>query len=256
VTFAAGLAAQGILPVVCIYSTFLQRAYDNILHDVALQNLHVVFCLDRAGLVGDDGPTHHGAFDLSYLRAIPGMVVMAPKDEAELVAMLRTAIESCRGPVAIRYPRGVAEGVALPSDPAPLEIGRAEVVRDGADVTVFALGRMCAVARQAAEILSAEAKLEVAVVNMRFVKPLDRDLLAERGAAGRPMFSLEDNTVVGGLGSAIAEALADMNYSGPPCAPLGLPDRFIEHGELCDLFGTLELTPDGVARAIRKRLGR
>ena len=251
VTFAAGLAAKGILPVVCIYSTFLQRAYDNIVHDVALQNLRVIFCIDRGGLVGEDGPTHHGAFDLSFLRSIPGLTIMAPADEAELVHMFHTAVHGCDGPVAIRYPRGAGLGVALPDRPEVLEIGKAVTLREGSDLTILAIGNMVHVALGAAEILERDKKLKVGVVNMRFAKPLDTDAIRQAAVGSKRLFSLEDNTIVGGLGSAINEALSAM--PGAPigsCRMLGLPDRFLPHGELCDLYGMLRLTPEGVAEQI------
>ena len=250
-TFAAALATQGIVPVVCVYSTFLQRAYDSIVHDVALQNLHVVFCVDRAGLVGDDGPTHHGAFDLSYLRHIPNMTLMAPANEAELTAMLRTAIEVCNGPVAIRYPRGAAEGGAIPDEPPLLEIGKAEILRRGEDLTILAAGKMVGVALKTADILSDEDGLDAGVVNVRFIKPLDREMLEEVAAHSRRLFSLEDNTVVGGLGSAINETLVDMGMADRTCAPFGLPDRFVEHGSIPDLMAVHELIPETLARRIR-----
>jgi len=253
VTFAAGMAARGLLPVVCIYSTFLQRAFDHVIHDVALQNLHVVFCVDRAGLVGEDGPTHHGAFDLSFLRLVPGMVVMAPKDEAELAQMLRTALDRCPGPVAIRYPRGAAEGVPVPDQVEPLEIGRAEVLSRGADATLLAVGKMVGVARAAARLLDQRHGLKAGVVNMRFIKPIDREALRAVARTGGRLFSLEDNAVTGGLGSAINEALEEMDVGGAMCVRLGLPDRFVAHGELCDLFGILQLTPEAVADRIARQ---
>ncbi|MCX7045201.1 MAG: 1-deoxy-D-xylulose-5-phosphate synthase [Candidatus Sumerlaeota bacterium] len=255
VTFAAGLAAKGVLPVVCIYSTFLQRAYDNIVHDVALQNLHVVFCLDRAGIVGEDGPTHHGAFDLSYLRSIPGMTIMAPADEAELAAMLRLALEGCQGPVAIRYPRGASEGVPIPEIPETIEIGKAKILSEGSDAMILAIGRMVSVAREAAKSLEKQDGLSVGVVNMRFVKPLDQDALRRAALCARNLFSLEENTIVGGMGSGINEALAEINAGNPEgcafCHMLGLPDQFISHAAMRDIFDTLKLTPEGVAAQIR-----
>ena len=228
VTFAAGLAAEGLRPVCAIYSTFLQRGFDQIVHDVALQELPVTFVLDRAGLVGADGPTHHGLLDLAYLRAIPHLVVAAPRDENELQHLLATAIESGR-PFAIRFPRGAATGVTLDPDPKPLAIGRGELLRDGRDAAIVALGKTVPAALVAAERL-AELDLSVAVVDARFVKPLDVELLADVAARVRVVLTVEDHALAGGFGSAVLEALADV-APGTHVHRLGVGDRFIEHAE-------------------------
>lgn len=249
VTFAAGLATQGCIPVVAIYSTFLQRAYDQIIHDVALQHLHVVFALDRGGLVGADGPTHHGAFDLSYLRLIPGMVVMAPKDENELRDMLYTAVEYKDGPIALRYPRGSGVGVPLRPDFRLLPIGKGETVRRGADTAILAIGLMVRHALQAADELEKEG-ISCEVVNMRFVKPLDTELLESILARFQQVVTVEDNVVTGGLGSAVAEYVAS-HQGGVSLHILGIPDRFIEHGSPEELYRDLALDATGIASAIR-----
>jgi 1-deoxy-D-xylulose-5-phosphate synthase len=228
VTFAAGLAVEGLRPVVAIYSTFLQRAYDQIIHDVCLQNLPVVFCLDRGGLVGEDGPTHHGPFDLSYLRILPNMTVMAPKDENELRNMLYTALKQT-GPMAIRYPRGSGLGVPLDKDFQEIPMGRAEPLRQGDDLTLLALGSMVAPSLEAAETLAAEG-IQAEVVNVRFVKPLDpllKDLALKTGR----VLVVEENTRSGGLGGAVLEDFNDNGILGQVAVRrIGIPDRFVEHG--------------------------
>ncbi len=228
VTFAAGLAAEGLRPVCAIYSSFLQRGFDQIVHDVALQELPVTFVLDRAGLVGADGPTHHGLLDLAYLRAIPHLVIAAPRDENELQHLLATAIESGR-PFAIRFPRGASTGMTLDPDPKPLAIGRGELLRDGRDAAIVALGKTVPAALLAAERL-AELDLSVAVVDARFVKPLDVELLADVAARLRVVLTVEDHALAGGFGSAVLEALADV-APGTHVHRLGVGDRFIEHAE-------------------------
>jgi len=228
VTFAAGLAAEGVRPVCAIYSSFLQRAFDQIVHDVALQRLPVVFALDRAGLVGADGPTHHGGLDLAYLRPIPHLVVAAPRDENELQHLLATAIES-DAPFALRFPRGAACGVPLDPDPKPLPIGRGELLREGADVALVGLGKTVAAAREAAEALTAHG-VSAAVVDARFVKPLDVDLLERVGRRCGVIVTVEDHAATGGFGSAVREALGE-RASGVRIVTLGLPDHFIEHGD-------------------------
>lgn len=253
VTMAAGMACEGLRPVVAIYSTFLQRAFDHIIHDVALQHLPVIFALDRAGLVGADGPTHHGTFDLSYLRMIPGMVVMAPRDEQELRRMMRTALEYSEGPVAIRYPRGSGIGVDLSLPYPALEIGRAEILRRGADMAILGIGTMTAHAQQAADLLESRHGLRATVVDARFVKPLDTELLAELAQTHRHLFSIEDNAVQGGFGSALNEALEIL---GLPARvhPFGLPDRFVDHGSQEELYRELGLMPDQIAGQIAQRV--
>jgi 1-deoxy-D-xylulose-5-phosphate synthase len=247
VTFAAGLASQNVRPVVVIYSTFLQRAYDQIIHDVALQRLPVVFAIDRGGVVGQDGATHHGVFDLSYLRVIPNLVVMAPKDEAELRDMMLTAVAYEDGPVAIRYPRAVGVGADLTVPPHHLEIGRAEVLQEGHDLVFVALGRMVQEAARASELLAAEG-IKAGVVNVRFLKPLDEDLLVRLATRYGLMITVEDNVVAGGLGSAVFERLHDRGLHDVRCHCMGWPDRFIEHGAIGTLFARYGLNAKGLAK--------
>jgi 1-deoxy-D-xylulose-5-phosphate synthase len=251
VVAAAGMAMRGLRPFVTIYSTFLQRAYDAILHDVALQKLPVIFALDRGGIVGRDGPTHHGLFDFSYLRTIPNLVIMAPKDDAELRDMMHTALLYQDGPVALRYPRAAAQSTALPgTDFVRIPIGKAEVVREGdsGGAVILAIGNMVARALKAAEITASEG-VSVGVVNMRFVKPLDEQLLRDVAARSSLIFSLEDNVVTGGMGSAINEAFALAGLPGA-CIPLAFPDKFIEHGTPDELYERYELTPEQIARRV------
>ncbi len=228
VLFAAGMATKGFRPVCAIYSTFLQRAYDQVIHDVALQNLPVTFCLDRAGLSPNDGPTHHGLFDLAYLRCVPNAVVMQPKDEDELADMLHTSLQ-LDGPGFIRYPRGAGLGVRIKDQPAALAVGHAEVLREGSNIMIWALGNMVGDALHLAQRLSAEGNLSVGVVNARFVKPLDRALLLSHAACIPLLVTMEDHVLSGGFGSAVLEALQD---GGCPAAVerIGWPDKFVEHG--------------------------
>ena len=253
VTFAAGLATEGIKPVVAIYSTFLQRAYDQIIHDVAIQNLPVAFAIDRGGLVGEDGATHNGIFDLSYLRHIPNMVVMAPKDEPELQRMLLTMLRH-DGPIAVRYPRGAGTGAPMIADVAalaPLEIGRWERLREGADAVALAVGAMVTPAMEAAATLAAEG-MRVEVVNARFVKPLDEGMIDELLARQARWLTVEENVLAGGFGSAVLEAIEQRNASRPPrVLRLGIPDRFSEHGERAEVLDDVGLTAKGIAEALR-----
>jgi len=249
VTFSAGLATQGIIPVVAIYSTFLQRGFDQIIHDVALQKLHVVFVLDRAGLVGADGPTHHGTFDLTYLRMIPGMTIMAPKDEAELRNMLFTAVEHCEGPVAVRYPRGSALGVEIKPGFEKLEIGKSESLSSGDDVALLAIGSMVDYAIKASELLKDEG-VSCEVVNMRFVKPIDTIRLDEIASKFTKIVTLEENNLTGGFGSAVAEYLIDNDYKNDVLR-IGLPDRFIDHGTQAELHKILEIDPEGIKNKVK-----
>jgi 1-deoxy-D-xylulose-5-phosphate synthase len=244
VTFAAGLAAEGIRPVVAIYSTFLQRSYDEIIHDVCLQNLPVVFAIDRAGLVGDDGPTHHGVFDLSYLRHVPNLVVMAPKDAPELREMLSFALGQ-DAPVAIRYPRGLAQEGAFTT---PISMGEAELLREGADLAILTVGNMAEPARSAAEGL-AEQGIEAAVVNMRFVKPLDRELVRRLARSHGRILTVEENAVQGGFGSSVAEFLHAEEFHHVEVSILGIPDTFIEHGSQSELKKMLGLDREGIMAA-------
>ncbi len=250
VTFAAGLATRGLLPVVAIYSTFLQRAYDQIFHDVCLMHLPVVFVLDRGGLVGADGPTHHGVFDLSYLRIFPEMVVMAPKDEGELRHMLATALAAGR-PVALRYPRGNGYGVAMDAPPRALPIGKAEVLRHGRDGLVWAIGTMASEALRAAERLAAEAGPDLTVVNARFVKPLDVELLAAQLRPGTRLMTVEENALAGGFGSAVEEAVAALKVPDVTIERLGVPDEFQPHGSQEILRARLDLDVEGIVRRAR-----
>jgi 1-deoxy-D-xylulose-5-phosphate synthase len=230
VTFAAGLAVEGLRPVVAIYSTFLQRAYDQIIHDVCLQNLPVVFCLDRGGLVGEDGPTHHGPFDLSYMRILPNITVMAPMDENELRHMLYTALKQ-PGPVAIRYPRGAGTGVGLEGDFREIPIGRSEPLREGDDLTILAVGSMVAPSLAAAATLEGKG-IHAGVVNVRFVKPLDPALADHAQRTGRVLV-VEENTRAGGLSGAVLESFNDAGILGEVAVRrVGLPDRFVEHGSI------------------------
>jgi len=247
VTFAAGLATRGLRPVVAIYSTFLQRAYDQIFHDVALMHLPVVFALDRGGLVGADGPTHHGAFDLSYLRVFPELVVMAPKDEDELRHMLATALAHDR-PVALRYPRGNGYGTPMDGPPRPLPIGKAEVLRTGRDGLVWAIGTMASEALRAAERLASEDGLDLTVVNARFAKPLDADLLAAQVRPGTRLMTVEENALAGGFGSAVQEVIAALKVPDVLVERLGIPDEFQPHGSQELLRARLDLDVEGVVR--------
>jgi len=250
VTFAAGLATEGFIPVVAIYSTFLQRAYDQVLHDVCLQNLPVVFALDRGGIVGDDGPTHHGLFDYSYLRLIPNIVVMAPKDENELQHMLKTAIE-CKGPASVRYPRGSGVGVPLDQTPESIEIGKAQIVREGKDVAVIAIGSTVYPSLEAAQRL-AEENIQVTVVNSRFVKPLDKTLLCEIASSFKKIITVEENVLMGGFGSAVLELFEEAGISGVAVKRLGIGDEFVEHATQAQLRKKHGIDAEGIANAVRK----
>ena len=252
VTFAAGLACEGLRPVVAVYSTFLQRAYDQIVHDVALQNLPVVFAVDRGGLVGEDGPTHHGTFDMSFLRIVPNMLLMAPKDENELRRMLATALAHDSGPSAFRYPRGAGVGVPMDEVALPLEIGRAEILREGDDVALLAYGATVTPALLAAETLASEG-IGASVVNMRFLKPLDEDVLTWASSHHRLILTVEENSVIGGLGSAVLEwAASCKDRPAAPITPLGIPDRFIEHASRASLLTELGLADAGIADRVRE----
>ncbi len=241
VIFAAGMATRGFRPVCAIYSTFLQRAFDPIVHDVCLQKLPVVFCMDRAGLSGDDGPTHHGLFDISYLRGVPDIVLMAPKDEDELADMMKTALE-LPGPSAIRYPRGAVAGVARKAEPQALPVGKAEVLADGSDVAILGLGPMVTMARDLAARLERDG-FSAAVINPRFVKPLDRAMLEQYARRVAAFVTFEDHVKMGGFGSAVIEALDEMGIA-VPVVRIAWPDRFIEHGKVDALRAQYGLTPD------------
>ena len=241
VVFAAGMATRGFRPVCAIYSTFLQRAFDPIVHDVCLQKLPVLFCMDRAGLSGDDGPTHHGLFDIGYLRSIPGIVLMSPKDEDELADMMKTGLE-LPGPSAIRYPRGVVVGVDRKAEPQALPVGKAEILQDGSDVAILGLGPMTAMARQLAALVE-RAGYSAAVINPRFIKPIDREMLAEYARRVAAFVTFEDHVKMGGFGSAVVEALEELG-SSVPVVRIGWPDQFIEHGKVDDLRAKHGLSVD------------
>jgi 1-deoxy-D-xylulose-5-phosphate synthase len=248
VTFAAGLACEGLKPVVAIYSTFLQRAYDQLIHDVALQNLDVTFALDRSGLVGADGATHAGNYDIAYLRCIPNMVVMAASDENECRRMLSTAFQH-QGPAAVRYPRGSGIGAAVDKDLQALPFGKGEIRREGKGIAILAFGTMVAPSIAAADELNAT------VANMRFVKPLDVELVKQLAQMHDALVTVEEGAVMGGAGSAVAEALAEAGIV-KPILHLGLPDRFIDHGDAGQLLAACGLDAKGIAAAIRKRFGK
>ncbi|GAB4536305.1 MAG: 1-deoxy-D-xylulose-5-phosphate synthase [Thermodesulfovibrionia bacterium] len=252
VTFSAGLAMHGMRPVVAIYSTFLQRAYDEIIHDVCLQNLPVVFAIDRAGIVGEDGPTHHGAFDLSYLRHIPNMVVMAPKDGNELRSMLKTAI-SYNGPCAIRYPRGSVTDIGEYEYPVNIPIGSAEILRDGRDLLIIAIGGMVLPSINASEAL-AQSGISAGVINARFVKPLDINLISSLTRDIKYILTVEENSVVGGFGSAVMEGLIESGINDVRIKMLGIPDRFIKHGPQDVLRNELSLDSQGITMEALKLL--
>ncbi|HVU17618.1 MAG TPA: 1-deoxy-D-xylulose-5-phosphate synthase [Candidatus Didemnitutus sp.] len=255
VLFAAGMATKGFRPVCAIYSTFLQRAYDQVIHDVCLQSLPVTFCMDRAGLSPNDGPTHHGVFDIAYLRCVPNAVIMQPKDEDELTDMLHTSLQ-LNGPGFIRYPRGAATGRKIKAEPTVMPIGQAEVLREGSNIIIWALGPMVAEALKIADRLAAEEGISVGVVNARFVKPLDRHLLLSQ-AAGVPLIvTLEDHVATGGFGSAILEALQEADCL-TPVERIGWPDKFIEHGSSVELLrAAYGLSTDDIVRRIKERARR
>lgn len=249
VTFAGGMASQGLIPVVAIYSTFLQRAYDQILHDICLESLHVVFAVDRGGIVGEDGPTHHGLFDLAYLRSLPNMVVMAPKDGRELRKMLRLAV-SHNGPVALRYPRGGAVNITG-MDPAsspddPVLMGKSEVLMNGDDLVIFAIGYSVLESFLAAQKLARQENIHATVINCRFVKPLDKEQIVSLVRKIPRVITVEEGVLSGGFGSAVIECLADANVVGYKIKRIGIPDTFVEHGEKSMLRAKYGLDADGI----------
>ncbi len=248
ILFAAGLALQGAKPVAAIYSTFLQRAYDQIVHDVCLQKLNVVFALDRAGLVGDDGPTHHGVFDIAYLRCLPNIVLMAPRDEAMLVNMLHTALRYDEGPVALRYPRGEAVGVGLPEHPEEIPIGSGEILREGDRVALLGYGTGVEKALAAADIL-AERGISVTVADARFAKPIDAGLAAQLAAEHELLVTVEEGVLAGGFGSAVWERLSDAGVT-PRILRVGLPDRYVTHGAPALLHEEVGFTGQRIAERI------
>ena len=250
--FACGLATQGFKPYVAIYSTFMQRCVDMIQHDAALQNLPVKFCMDRAGLSPDDGPTHHGLFDISMLRCIPNLVMMQPKDEAELCHMLYTMNGINDKPSAIRYPRGCGEGVELPATPVELPIGKAEILQDGSDVAILALGNMNSLATGVCETLKA-AGLSCAHLNARFIKPLDAEAIAQYAAKCQLIVTMEDHSIYGGFGSAVIEKMSELGLS-TPVLRIGWPDAFVEHGSLAQLRAKHRLTVEDISADILAKL--
>jgi 1-deoxy-D-xylulose-5-phosphate synthase len=246
VTFAAGMACDGLKPVVAIYSTFLQRAYDQLIHDVALQNLDVMFAIDRAGLVGEDGPTHAGSFDLSYLRCIPNMIVMAPSDEAETFKLLSTGFEY-KGPTAVRYPRGKGPGARIPQSIETVAIGKGISRREGKTIAILAFGSMVQPALAAAEELNAT------VIDMRFVKPLDEELIGGMATTHQLIVTVEENTVLGGAGSAVNEFLLQENHQ-ISVLNLGLPDKFLDHGKVPQMLENAGLDSKSITKAIQTKL--
>jgi 1-deoxy-D-xylulose-5-phosphate synthase len=254
VLFAAGMATKGFKPYLAIYSTFLQRGFDQIVHDVCLQNLPVVFCMDRGGLSGDDGPTHHGLFDISYLRGIPNIVHMNPKDEDELADMLYTAMLH-NGPIAVRYPRGIGTGVTVKEQPTAIPIGEAELLEhSGHDrVAIFSLGAMLPLAREIAGALAREG-VAAAVINARFAKPLDGAMIAQYARSAEILLTLEDHALAGGFGSAVLEEINRLGLS-TPVVRIGWPDQFIEHGKVEDLRRKYGLTAEAALAQVREHLG-
>ena len=250
VTLAAGMAQAGLRPVVAIYSTFLQRAYDQIVHDVALQNLPVIFAVDRAGLVGEDGPTHHGVFDLSYLRSIPNMTVMAPSNENELVQMFTTAL-TLNGPVAIRYPRGVGLGITVTEPWQPLPVGQGNLIQQGKDLAVIGIGRGTNIGRELVELL-AQHGWTASLADARYLKPLDRKLLSQLACTHKYLVTIEDNVLAGGFGSAVLEALQEEQLQ-VDLLRIGIPDEFVEHGKVDILFEYLDMRPEAIMDTIINR---
>lgn len=253
VTFATGLALGGSLPVVAIYSTFLQRAYDQLIHDVCMENVPVVFAIDRSGIVGEDGPTHHGVLDLAYLRAIPNIIVASPKDENELRDLLYSATQY-KAPVAIRYPRGNGLGVQIRKNFKRIEIGQGEILAEGKDVLIIALGRMVEVARQSARFLKKKG-INPSIINARFVKPLSEELLLDQIKKHKAIITVEESTLSGGLGSAILELMEKNNISRK-IKRLGIPDNFIEHGKTEEILHKLNLNIEGISKAVESLLSK
>jgi len=250
--FAAGMATRGMKPFLAIYSTFMQRAFDMIVHDIALQHLNVALCMDRAGLSGDDGPTHHGLFDIAYLRSIPGIIAMQPKDEEEFADMLWTMANHHEGPIAIRYPRGAGTGAVPKSTPKLLEIGKAEVLRHGQEVALFGLGNFCEVAMETADLLEKQG-IKAAVINPRWIKPLDAGTLEFFARGSRVLCTLEDHAISGGFGAAVAEHLSDTGIT-TPLVRVGWPDQFIEHGSVTILREKYGMTAKAAAERIIQSL--
>ncbi|MFN2443939.1 MAG: 1-deoxy-D-xylulose-5-phosphate synthase [Thermoanaerobaculia bacterium] len=253
VTFSGGLATQGMKPVAAIYSTFLQRAFDQVFHDVTIMDLPVVFALDRAGIAGADGPTHHGIYDMAYLRVFPNMICMAPKDENELRHMLKTAFESGH-PTSLRYPRGAGEGVAIDAEMKSLPIGKGEIMRDGKDAAIFAIGNEVWPAVHAAEALEKEG-IRVAVINARFIKPMDDDLIRRFCKPGAKILTVEEGSLAGGFGSAVLERCEELGLTGFEVQRIGIPDEYVSHGGQETLRAQYDLHADGIATRLRAFLG-
>ena len=249
VLFAAGLALEGFKPVVAIYSTFLQRAFDQVIHDIALQKIPVVFALDRGGLVGEDGPTHHGSFDFSYLRLVPNFVIMAPKDENELRDMLWTAIDYQEGPIAFRYPRGESLGLPLKKGFEKIPIGKSEIIREGSDLAILAVGDRVMPAFEAAERLGKKG-ITAQVINARFIKPIDIEMIKEVAQKFSVVITIENNTILGGFGSAVAEILSESGKKNVLFQRFGLPDKFVSHGSIKDLLYNVKLDVENLVNRI------
>ncbi|HEX2059455.1 MAG TPA: transketolase C-terminal domain-containing protein, partial [Thermoanaerobaculia bacterium] len=250
VTFSGGMATQGMKPVAAIYSTFLQRAFDQVFHDVAIMDLPVVFALDRGGIAGADGPTHHGIYDMAYLRIFPNMVCMAPKDENELRHMVRTALE-CGHPASLRYPRGNGQGVALDPEIKALPVGKGEVLREGTDATIFAIGNEVYPSLAAAEILTKE-NINVTVINARFIKPLDDELITKYCQPYSNIITVEEGSLAGGFGSAIMERCEQLGIRNVQFHCIGIPDEYVHHGAQDVLRAQYDLHPEGIAKRVRE----
>ncbi|HRZ67892.1 MAG TPA: 1-deoxy-D-xylulose-5-phosphate synthase, partial [Candidatus Omnitrophota bacterium] len=255
VTFAAGLAKGGVVPVVAIYSTFMQRSYDQIIHDACLQNLHVVFCLDRAGIVGEDGATHHGIFDIAFMRHMPNMTLLAPKDQAELKGMLEYAVNRCEGPVALRYPRGKIVAPPVLETDTPIVRGKAEVMSKEGELAILAVGSMVWPACAAAGLLFSEG-IKTSLVNVRFIKPFDEDLLRSLAARTKKFVTIEEGVLEGGFGSAVLEFFEREKMSDISVKRLGFPAKFVEHGRKEDLFKAYGLDAQGIASEIKKMFSK
>ncbi len=249
VTFSAGMAKEGMIPFCNVYSSFLQRAYDSVIHDVALQKLPVILCLDRAGIVGSDGPTHHGVFDLAYLRCIPELVIAAPRNENELRNLMFTAMHYKKGPFAIRYPRGKGSLTNWRNEMKQLETGKGEKMKDGKDMAILTIGTTFNAALEAINIFEKNSSKTIALYDMRFVKPLDEEILHEIGRNFNKIITVEDGVLSGGFGSAVAEFMADNGYT-PKLKRIGIPDKFVEHGSPEELYAQLELDAKGIGKAI------
>jgi Deoxyxylulose-5-phosphate synthase len=253
-TFSAGLAKEGLTPFCNIYSSFMQRAYDNVIHDVALQNLHVVFCLDRAGIVGADGATHQGLFDIAYMRCIPNLTVAAPRNEHELRNLMYTAQQDDMGAFVIRYPRGKGTTAEWHNTPVRIALGTGEKLKDGSDIAVLTIGTIANQARKAIEQIEREnADIGIAHYDMRFIKPLDEKILHEVGKKFEKVITIEDGVIQGGFGSAVLEFFADNGYR-VQTKRLGIPDTFVEHGTPDELYSMLGLDTEGIANSIREMI--